>query len=68
MEAQKFTQFEIPNGLIGLNRNVILNFGINLLGRQDVIDVVRMLNEEDIDAQNSFPPMCVFVENLKFLL
>jgi hypothetical protein len=48
MEAQKFTHFEIPNGLNGLNRNVILNFGIGVLNRQDVIDVLRMLNKGDI--------------------
>jgi hypothetical protein len=48
MKAQKFTQFETPNGLVGLNRNVILDFGINLLSRPNTIDVLRMLNKEDI--------------------
>jgi hypothetical protein len=48
MEAQRFTQFEIPNGLVGLNRNVILDFGIKLLGRQNATDVLRMWNKEDI--------------------
>jgi hypothetical protein len=37
MEAQKFTQFEIPNGLVGLKRNVLLDFGIDLLSRQDFV-------------------------------